>query len=272
MYVSDSTSETELPMGDAMDLTSSDPEKSVASDAEKPSPAKPTEAAVVEPLPQKEDDTTDLESLKPNDTEKEDDYSHSIKTLDLTFVSKPKDVKITEKEQPQSSPAADEDLSDKAKPHEESKLTCKICKKNFRYATTLTRHEKAHQLDLTQDPGVTNGQNLTKPDDPIVPCEKKEVTEEEVESVRKGKAETEGNGSVVESGPDEDKEERSDEEEAVTEPKSAEGEPGSKPDKRKKVCSICNKRFWSLQDLTRHMRSHTGKDKSESRHRLVNHS
>uniref|UniRef100_A0A2I3GU07 Ras-responsive element-binding protein 1 n=1 Tax=Nomascus leucogenys TaxID=61853 RepID=A0A2I3GU07_NOMLE len=32
----------------------------------------------------------------------------------------------------------------------------------------------------------------------------------------------------------------------------------SKADKRKKVCSVCNKRFWSLQDLTRHMRSHTG--------------
>lgn len=254
----DSTSEAELPMGEAMDLTSSDPEKSVASDAEKPSPAKPTEAAVVEPLPQKEDDKTSLESLKHNDTEIEDDHLNSNKTLDLTFVSKAKDVNITEKEQPQSSPVADEEISDKAKAHEESKLTCKICKKSFRYVKTLTRHEKAHQLDMTQDAGVTNGQNLTKSDDPIVPCEKKEVTEEEVESVRKGKAETEGNGSVVESGPDEDKEERSDEEEPATEPKSAGREPGSKPDKRKKVCSICNKRFWSLQDLTRHMRSHTG--------------
>ncbi|KTG33443.1 hypothetical protein cypCar_00040401, partial [Cyprinus carpio] len=259
----ESTSETELLMSEAMDLTSSDPEKPVASDAEKPSPAKPTEAAMVEPLPHKEEeDPAALESSKHNDPEKEDGDSHSNKTLDLTFVSKPKDFKINEKDQPQSSPAADSDMSDKATPQEESKLTCKSCKKSFRYAATLTRHEKVHQLDVASD--STNGpeQSLMKSDDPIVPCEnKKEVTEEEVESVRKGTAENEGTGSVVESGSEEDKEERSDEEEAATEPKSAEGEteePGSKPDKRKKVCSICNKRFWSLQDLTRHMRSHTG--------------
>uniref|UniRef100_A0A8C2C0N8 Ras-responsive element-binding protein 1 n=2 Tax=Cyprinus carpio TaxID=7962 RepID=A0A8C2C0N8_CYPCA len=259
----ESTSETELLMSEAMDLTSSDPEKPVASDAEKPSPAKPTEAAMVEPLPHKEEeDPAALESSKHNDPEKEDGDSHSNKTLDLTFVSKPKDFKINEKDQPQSSPAADSDMSDKATPQEESKLTCKSCKKSFRYAATLTRHEKVHQLDVASD--STNGpeQSLMKSDDPIVPCEnKKEVTEEEVESVRKGTAENEGTGSVVESGSEEDKEERSDEEGAATEPKSAEGEteePGSKPDKRKKVCSICNKRFWSLQDLTRHMRSHTG--------------
>ena len=28
---------------------------------------------------------------------------------------------------------------------------------------------------------------------------------------------------------------------------------------RKISCSLCPKRFWSLQDLRRHMRSHTGK-------------
>lgn len=28
---------------------------------------------------------------------------------------------------------------------------------------------------------------------------------------------------------------------------------------RKVYCSLCPKRFWSLQDLRRHMRSHTGK-------------
>uniref|UniRef100_A0A671LYL4 Ras-responsive element-binding protein 1-like n=1 Tax=Sinocyclocheilus anshuiensis TaxID=1608454 RepID=A0A671LYL4_9TELE len=259
----ESSSETELLVSEAMDLTRSDPEKPVASDAEKPSPAKPTEAAVVEPLPHKEEeDPTALKSLKHNDPEKEDGDSHSNKTLDLTFVSKPKDFKITEKDKPQSSPTADSDMSDKATPQEESKLTCKSCKKSFRFAATLARHEKVHQLDVASD--STNGpeQSLTKSDDPIVPCEnKKEVTEEEVESVRKGTAENEGMGSVVEIGSEEDKEERSDEEGAATEPKSAEGEteePGSKPDKRKKVCSICNKRFWSLQDLTRHMRSHTG--------------
>ncbi|KAL0157018.1 hypothetical protein M9458_048264, partial [Cirrhinus mrigala] len=250
----------------AMDLTRSDPEKPAASDAEKPSPAKPTEAAVVEPLPHKEEeDPIALESLKHNDPESEDGDSHSNKSLDLTFVSKPKDFKITEKDQPLSSPATDGDMSDKATPQEESKFTCKSCKKSFRYAATLTRHEKVHQLDVESDSMNGPEQILTKSEDPIVPCEnKKELTDEEVESVRKGTAENEGTGSVVESGSEEDKEERSDEEGAATEPKSAEGEaeePGSKPDKRKKVtspdtCALIQRTFTLKHSLVRHQRIH----------------
>uniref|UniRef100_A0A1A8G6R8 Ras responsive element binding protein 1 n=1 Tax=Nothobranchius korthausae TaxID=1143690 RepID=A0A1A8G6R8_9TELE len=55
-----------------------------------------------------------------------------------------------------------------------------------------------------------------------------------------------------------EKEERSDEE--ASEPKSLEGggKGGERVDKRKKICNECGKRFWSLQDLTRHLRSHTG--------------
>ncbi|XP_051538598.1 ras-responsive element-binding protein 1-like isoform X2 [Myxocyprinus asiaticus] len=255
----ESTSETELPVGEAMDLTRDDLEKPDASDAEKPSPAKPTEAAIEEPLPHKEEDSPALESLKHNDPEKQEDNSYSNKTLDLTSSSKPIDFKSAENDQPQSSPAADGDLSEKATLQEESKFTCKSCNKSFRYAATLTRHEKVHLLDV-----ASNSTNVpSKADDPVVPSEtKKEVAEEEVEKfLRKGTAENEGMGSVAESGSEEDKEERSDEEGAATEPKSAEGEAGesgSKPDKRKKVCNICNKRFWSLQDLTRHTRSHTG--------------
>uniref|UniRef100_A0A1A8RM94 Ras responsive element binding protein 1 n=1 Tax=Nothobranchius rachovii TaxID=451742 RepID=A0A1A8RM94_9TELE len=51
---------------------------------------------------------------------------------------------------------------------------------------------------------------------------------------------------------------RSDEE--ASEPKSLEGggKGGERVDKRKKICNECGKRFWSLQDLTRHLRSHTG--------------
>ncbi|XP_061429083.1 ras-responsive element-binding protein 1-like isoform X3 [Lethenteron reissneri] len=41
-------------------------------------------------------------------------------------------------------------------------------------------------------------------------------------------------------------------------PEGGEAGGGKEREKRKKVCEVCNKRFWSLQDLTRHMRSHTG--------------
>lgn len=254
----ESTSEAELPVNEAMDL-SSDPEKPVASDAEKPSPAKPTEAAVADLLPQNEiEEPQGLEPLKDNDSETENEDSHSNTKLDLTFPSKPVDIKFPENDQSQCSPAAEADTSAKATPQDESKLTCKSCNKSFRYAATLIRHEKVHQLDI-----VSDSTNVPpKADDPTVPCEAKSEAEEVVEKCfKKNTAEIEGTGSVGESGSEDDKEERSDEEGTPTEPKSAEGEagePGSKPDKRKKVCSICNKRFWSLQDLTRHMRSHTG--------------
>ncbi|XP_057178185.1 ras-responsive element-binding protein 1 isoform X1 [Triplophysa rosa] len=250
----ESTSETELPASEEMDLTSSDFEKPEASDAEKPSPAKPTEAAIAEMIPHKETEEPPAhEPSKHNDPEKDDSNSHSNKTLNLTFTSKPVDLKFSDSEQSQSSPEVEAEASDKAAPQEESKFTCKSCKKSFRYAATLTRHEKVHQLDV-----VADSTNVPpKADDPTVPCETKTDGAEEVveKCSKKDTAEVEG----TESGSEEDNDEKSDEEGATTEPKSIEGEePGSKPDKRKKVCSICNKRFWSLQDLTRHMRSHTG--------------
>lgn len=246
----ESTSETDLPASEAMDLTSSDPEKSIASDADKPSPAKPTEAAISEMIPHKEtEEPPALEPSKHNDPEKDNSNAHSNNTLDLTFASKPVDLKFTDSDQSQSFPAVEGETSDKLTPQEDSKFTCKSCNKSFRYAATLTRHEKVHQLDVAAD----SNNVPPKAEDPTVPCETKTDAE--------GTAEVEGTGSYAESGSEEDKEEKSDEEGATTEPKSVEGEaeePGSKPDKRKKVCNICNKRFWSLQDLTRHMRSHTG--------------
>lgn len=48
-------------------------------------------------------------------------------------------------------------------------------------------------------------------------------------------------------------------------PKTDGAKSTAKADKRKKVCTVCNKRFWSLQDLTRHMRSHTGKRRFQGR-------
>ncbi|XP_026869070.2 ras-responsive element-binding protein 1 isoform X1 [Electrophorus electricus] len=253
----ESMSETEYPSGEAMDLTNSAPEKLTASDAEKPSPAKPTETAAVKPFFHSEEQENQqvLELMERKGTENDDD-SHSNKSLDLNFASKLIDFKFLECEQPKSSPTVDSDSLERPAPQDESKLTCKNCNKCFRYAATLARHEKVHLLESAASMD-------SKVDDSARSCElkKEEVDEEAEKEERKGTADSEGAGSAMDSGSDEEKEERSDEEGGVAEPKSCDGETessGSKTDKRKKICSVCSKRFWSLQDLTRHMRSHTG--------------
>nr|XP_045365647.1 ras-responsive element-binding protein 1 [Camelus bactrianus] len=79
------------------------------------------------------------------------------------------------------------------------------------------------------------------------PSEATEKRSEEAE----GPSDGDGEGPAEKKSPeksDDDKKPKTDS------PRSA----ASKADKRKKVCSVCSKRFWSLQDLTRHMRSHTG--------------
>lgn len=254
--VLESMSETELPGGEAMELTNSGAEKPAASNAEKPSPAKPTEAAAVKPhLHQGEPEHQDVqESMKRKGTVDDDTYSN--KSLDLNFASKLIDFTFSEGEQQSASPAVDSDSHER----EESKLTCKSCNKSFRYAATLARHEKVHVLESAADATKVD----FKVDDAAESCElKRDDVEDEVENVeRNGVAESEGAGSAMDSGSEEDREERSDEEGCATEPKSCEGRAersGSKTDKRKKICGVCGKRFWSLQDLTRHMRSHTGK-------------
>ncbi|XP_072535454.1 ras-responsive element-binding protein 1 isoform X2 [Salminus brasiliensis] len=252
----ESMSETEFPSGDAVDLTNSGPEKPTASDAEKPSPAKPTEAAVVKPLVHQ----VETDHLMESKSTENDDDSHSNKSLDLNFASKLIDFTFAEGEQQHPSPPVDGESHEHTPPPlDESKLTCKSCNKSFRYATTLARHEKVHQLEGIAGMPVV----APKSDETSETAEtfelKMEVVDEDMEKEeQKGTAESEGAGSTIDSGSEED---RSDDEGGAAEPKSCEGEAGptrSKTDKRKKICSVCNKRFWSLQDLTRHMRSHTG--------------
>uniref|UniRef100_H3CH99 Ras-responsive element-binding protein 1 n=1 Tax=Tetraodon nigroviridis TaxID=99883 RepID=H3CH99_TETNG len=163
--------------------------------------------------------------------EDEDEDCHSNKSLDLNFGRKLIDFKLLSSsgpahEEPPTAPRCDSapppEGPEKEKPpgsppEPEFKHACQVCQKSFRYATTLARHQRAHQEDdnSSEPPGG--------------------------ETAKEARAAS-----------------RSDEE--ASEPKSADGgEPaGRRVDKRKKICSVCGKRFWSLQDLTRHMRSHTG--------------
>lgn len=249
----ESMSDTEFSMGEVMELVNSVSEKQTASDAEKPSPAKPTEAAAVKPVFQLEEQ----EQQNEHESVSEEDDSLSNTSLDLNFATKLIDLNF-EIEQPKSCPAVDNELQERVT-QDESKLTCKSCSKSFRFAATLARHEKVHQLESAADaPSV----DLKVDEAAESPSLNNEEADEEKEATElQGTTESEEAGSTMDSCSDEEKEDRSDEEGAATEPQNCEGEPpvsGGKTDKRKKICDVCSKRFWSLQDLTRHMRSHTG--------------
>ncbi|KAK2859804.1 hypothetical protein Q5P01_004424 [Channa striata] len=245
-----------------------------------------TTAAPGQQVPQS--DSTKVEST-------DDDDCHSNKSLDLNFGKKLIDFKLStssssaQEEQPRqqtsssSSPSsAPQAATDKpeensattasssvVKQQPEYKHVCRVCKKSFRYATTLARHERAHLSEETPAPAPTEenpptkeeaaGSNATKlTEEEQKEEEQKKEPELEVEEggVKGGESEAGESGESEEE--EKEKEERSDEE--ASEPKSLEGgeASGGRVDKRKKICNVCGKRFWSLQDLTRHMRSHTG--------------
>uniref|UniRef100_A0A665VHG1 Ras responsive element binding protein 1a n=2 Tax=Echeneis naucrates TaxID=173247 RepID=A0A665VHG1_ECHNA len=226
----------------------------------------------------------------------DDDDCHSNKSLDLNFGKKLIDFKLCtssgstqeehsssssssspstsapqaatespEKEERETGAATAATCSGSQAPKQqpEYKHVCRVCKKSFRYATTLARHERAHLSEETPAPSPQE-EMLPVKEETMENDDAKQI-EEEKEEEQKKEAEPEGEdrglkggeSDMGESGESEEeekeKEERSDEE--TTEPKSLEG---GRVDKRKKICNVCGKRFWSLQDLTRHMRSHTG--------------
>ncbi|XP_041735944.2 LOW QUALITY PROTEIN: ras-responsive element-binding protein 1 [Coregonus clupeaformis] len=271
------SSENEQTAGEVLDLSSMDPDQK--GDAYGSSSADQTPDTAeqllgeMEPQPSNNNNNVENEDYDDND-------SQSNKSLDLNFASKLIDFKfLSEGEQPQTSlggesvvvaePERVTDVQQQQQDQESSKYTCKSCKKNFRYAATLARHEKAHLCE-SAPPEEACGTEGTRPGTEELPnattaTAEEEDQEEEEEEGEKEAPESEGAGSVMDSGSEEEekeKEERSDEEGGLAEPKNGEGEvgrgSGSKADKRKKICNVCSKRFWSLQDLTRHMRSHTG--------------
>ncbi|KAF7692813.1 hypothetical protein HF521_010423 [Silurus meridionalis] len=217
-------------------------------------------------LPEQDQDITmesselkeDLECAQPvedllmntNNNENNDD-SQSNKSLDLNVTSKPTELSEPEQEQPEAIEPA---VAPKSPPLEEFPHTCNTCKKTFRQAATLIRHQKIHLQDKPNEDGGRKGRNQAAIS---LDTSTSPVKEPEQET---GVAEREENSSIAESGAEEEeKEEQKEEKNEEEEGGSSELESaGGRPDKRKKICNVCGKRFWSLQDLTRHMRSHTG--------------
>uniref|UniRef100_A0A8C6E5R5 Ras-responsive element-binding protein 1 n=1 Tax=Moschus moschiferus TaxID=68415 RepID=A0A8C6E5R5_MOSMO len=140
---------------------------------------------------------------------------------------------------------------------QDHKHACHVCGKSFKFPGTLNRHRKAHDRE---EPGEESAPPLEHegppPAAPEPPAEAEATPEAPVEKQSES-AEGPSDGDGDGEGPAEKRplEKSDDDNKPKTDaPRSA----ASKADKRKKVCSVCSKRFWSLQDLTRHMRSHTG--------------
>ncbi|XP_062376957.1 ras-responsive element-binding protein 1 isoform X2 [Sardina pilchardus] len=262
----ESMSETELPTAEAMDESGADhcsqftipgtqqpsPPTAISTDATTPSADKDcTKQEETEMLTDLAQDSTNLPTTHDND-----DDAHSSKSLDFNFASKLMDFKLSEHGPQSQTYTADGgseknvavEIEESAPPPEDTKHTCKTCGKSFRYAATLARHEKAHVCESII------GSHYKEDKNNCIAIKREEEEDMEAEEDKKSAAE-----NSMESGSEEEEEVDQSDEEGL-EPKDNEGDTGGeiKADKRKKVCNVCSKRFWSLQDLTRHMRSHTG--------------
>ncbi|XP_041824773.1 ras-responsive element-binding protein 1 isoform X2 [Melanotaenia boesemani] len=180
----------------------------------------------------------------------------SSSSLSAPSTSTPQEA--TESPEEKKTAAVSSSTSPLAKHQPEYKHACRVCKKSFRHAMTLTRHERAHLSKET--PTSTEEASLMKEEEAMESKAAEEEKDKEMELEEGGVkgGESEGGETGESEEEEKEKEERSDEE--ASEPKSVEGgeTAGGRVDKRKKICNVCGKRFWSLQDLTRHMRSHTG--------------
>lgn len=222
------------------------------------SPPEKEEVKGTEENPEPEEECRLEESTRDADAPEEDTASNQ--SLDLDFATKLMDFKLAE------SQAGTVDSQGPAQ--QEPKHACDTCGKNFKFLSTLSRHKKAHSCQETKEEEAPSLESAGRAVEGLSPSPEPEENRAESPaidpapgtreaSVEKQNEETEGlsdGEGMAENRGDGDKRPKTDS------PKSM----ASKADKRKKVCSVCNKRFWSLQDLTRHMRSHTGmRDQSQ---------
>lgn len=214
---------------------------------------------------QEHDDKRGVEE-RDEDADGPEEDTVSNKSLDLNLASRLMGFKLAE---------GDAGAAGSGGPApQDQKHACDVCGKSFKFQGTLSRHRKAHGREEPREdgPGASGGGAEGPLPGPAgapapEPEEKPAQPEEEPPAEAVASSSSEASGEK----PGEEAEGASDGE-SVAEKKSSEKSDddkkpktdsprsvASKADKRKKVCSVCNKRFWSLQDLTRHMRSHTGK-------------
>ncbi|KAM6277913.1 ras-responsive element-binding protein 1 isoform 2-T6 [Spheniscus humboldti] len=249
---SQSDAETLATGNEVLDLTS----------CEKEQPDEITELPESECGP-KEEQKADSPPAEEDAEEKADGYeegpeedSVSNKSLDLNFASKLMDFKLAESDQ-----------SAGRSSQTERKHACDICGKTFKFAGTLSRHKKAHTREDRKDERSSEDESKSIQDDAGAPSmqdsglEQEEspmdlkVVESPVDCEATGKENEESESISEGEGTERKSTEKSSDD---RKPKTDGAKSTAKADKRKKVCTVCNKRFWSLQDLTRHMRSHTG--------------
>lgn len=270
---SQSDTDTLTTPGEVLDLTARDKEQPASEGASELSPATqdPTEAeAKAEAAPPEEEEEEEKgteENPEPElecrveessgDADAPEEDTASNQSLDLDFATKMMDFKLAESE------AGAVDSQGPAQ--QEPKHACSTCGKNFKFLSTLSRHRKAHGCQEPKEeeeaPSLENeslGRAVEEPSPSPEPEEKPAESSATDPAAGTGEASGERQNEDTESPSDgegtAEKRGDGDRRPKTDSPKSM----ASKADKRKKVCSVCNKRFWSLQDLTRHMRSHTG--------------
>ncbi|XP_028712377.1 ras-responsive element-binding protein 1 isoform X2 [Peromyscus leucopus] len=244
----------EPPAEGAMELSPATQDLAVTEAKAEAAPPEKEEEKGTEENPEPEEERGVEEGTGEADVLEEDTASNQ--SLDLDFASKLMDFKLAESE------AGTVDSQGTAQ--QDQKHTCDTCGKNFKFLGTLSRHRRAHSCQQPKEteaplPGNERAGRAAEGSSPSPEPEEKPAESPAIDptpgtreaSVEKQNEETEGPSDgegTAEKRDDGDKRPKADS------PKSM----ASKADKRKKVCSVCNKRFWSLQDLTRHMRSHTG--------------
>nr|XP_005603611.2 ras-responsive element-binding protein 1 isoform X2 [Equus caballus] len=276
----DSQSDVEMLAtgGEVLDLTSREKEQPTMEGTSEPSQVKeelPEEEVKAVDREEKAAEESQEQEEKPGVEETDEDADGpeedtvSNKSLDLNLASKLMGFKLAEGDAG--------NVGSGGSTQQDQKHACDICGKSFKFLGTLSRHRKAHGREEPKEEGALprEGQEFSRAAEgpllipttspPPEPEEKPAHTlavEPPAEGEASSEASTEKQSEEVEGASDgEGTTEKKSSEKSDDDKKPKTDSPrsvASKADKRKKVCSVCNKRFWSLQDLTRHMRSHTG--------------